>query len=211
MVTEGKAGANWFDYPLGFQFRDNAIQKPAFRLETLGEADIGRFAKRHVFVIEMANFPLRRPIRSVRLFAFSSAHGGEAPGDPGTMNAQPPPQPGERPTRFDIDSTGLVVDSRQQAVMLRVVLGPGLAFWPQSELPAITAKTAQGATRLVNLVTDTDPQGRPRATFWSLSTRGNQGAIVIDGFNIAVVATDEQDPLFALPVIIDPVIRNRNG
>jgi hypothetical protein len=211
MVADKGVELKWSDYPLGFVFRDNAVQKAAFKLATLGTADLGRFAKRHVFVIEVADCRLRRPIRSVRLFAYSESHGGEAPGDPGTVNNQPTPQPGDRPTRFDIDSTGLVADSRAQAVMLRVVLGPGLEFWPPSDLPAITAKTSDGATRLVNLAVDTDSQGRPRASFWSLSTKGNQGSIVIDGFNIAVVATDDQDPLFALPVIIDPVIRNRNG
>jgi hypothetical protein len=190
-------------------YRDNQISVPAFELLELAEADLSNHVIRGVIRIRMGDFRLRRPRRVVRKFPYLDAHAGENPASNGTAMDTPPQLPGRR-TMWDIDAADLFDPAlaQPQRVMIRIVLDDDLTFWPPEMLPTITAKDAASQRALVNLRVDTNRAGKPRATFWALRPAG-ANTIVQHSFNIAVIAPDDSNANFSLPVIIDPSVRNR--
>ncbi len=190
-------------------FRDNQISMPAFQLLDLSDADLSNHVIRGVIRVRVGDFRLKRPRRSVRRFKFEIAHGGEKPSDTGIDMPDPPPLPVRR-TLWDIDADPLFDPGLQapQRVLIRIVLADELDYWPPQMLPAITAKDEASQKGLANLVVDTNPNNLPRASFWALRPAG-AATIVQHSFNIAIVAPDETDANFTLPIIIDPSVRNR--
>jgi hypothetical protein len=190
-----------------FDERRNWIGTPAFRLLELSMRDLACFENRGTLRQEICGFPVRRPGRNIR----------EIPAS-GLARAHPQPAAvslgGGRRTRWDMDVARFWRTVQEgsaekaQRVKIEIVLLPGMEFFDQNVLPAITAKDEQSAKALVNLVVD-DEDGKPRATFWAIREAGPDVATIAHSFNIAVVAVDEDDPEFALPIIIDPPIINR--
>jgi hypothetical protein len=132
---------------------------------------------------------------------------GNDQGNSGEKVAQPNQIHPHRRTRWDIDAAQ-IAGAGKKRVRIKVVLAEGLEFFPVAwEIPAITAKSEAAANRLVNLETGLTDNGRHFAQFWALSAAGGQPHA--DEYNIAIVAKDDDDTNFALPIIIDPPIRNR--
>lgn len=198
-----------YQMPAGLRYQDNRISMPAFSLLELSDTDLSQHEKMGVIRLRIGNFRLRKPGRSVRRFKWESQHDGENPSSVGQGMPDPSDIKG-RKTRWDVDPSELFNPqlAKAQRVLIRVVLDDDLIFWDENVLPAITAKDAQSQQALANLVVDAAPDGRPRASFWALRP-ANPTIDVEHGFNIAVVAVDETNPKFSLPVIIDPSVKNR--
>lgn len=191
-------------------FKDNQISTPAFQLLELSEADLSGHEPMGVIKVRVGDFRLRKPKREVKKHEYVPAHAGENPAVTGTDMPNPPPHLGRR-TLWDIDTEPLFDPglNRPQRVMIRIVLANKLDYWPPEMLPAITAKDQASANALAKLVVDKQPtNGLPRATFWALRPKG-ASAVVHHSFNIAILAPDETEKDFTLPIIIDPSVRNR--
>ncbi len=190
-------------------YRNNEIAVPAFELLTLSSTDLSAHEIMGVIRVKVGDFRLRKPRRAVRRHKYEDAHQGEKPNSTGTDMPTPPPLSARR-TLWDIDAEALFDPSlnKAQRVMIRILLDDGLTYWPMQMLPAITAKDAASQKALANLVVDTNPAGLPRASFWALRPAG-ASTVVQHSFNIAIVAPDETNPNFSLPIIIDPSVRNR--
>lgn len=178
----------------------SSMVRLAWRLRD--NVDLGAYADAGTVRVLVRNRTLRAPGRAVR------RNGNDDVPDSGTAVPQPGAIHAARRTRLDIDAAALAGAGRKR-LQIRVILAEGLEFFPAAwDIPAITAKSEAAATRLVNLKTGViTGRNLHYASFWALSEAG--GTPVADEYNIAVVAIDEDDKAFALPVIIDPPIRNR--
>ncbi len=200
----------WRHYAPAVIFTGSSICTSAFEMNDLPERELSGFEIRGVLRKTIHNFRLRCPDRGIRHFHWSAADGGENPNDAGTSHDQPI-IPG-RPTRWDMDLTEYWhptshPDHRSaQRIMIRFVLSKGIEFFPN--IPPITAKSKDSLGNLCNPVVDTDPSGRHRVSFWALKHRDTDASQLDHAFNIAIVAEDALDGRFALPIIIDPSIRN---
>lgn len=214
-MTLEKGPTSWREYPPLYRYSDGRICTPALMLLELPNMELGAYTPRGVLVKRIDNFRIRKPGRGVLQFPWSDAHQGEDPADKGKDHPQPK-HPG-KPTRWDMDARGFYAPpgdpdhQKAQRVLVRFVLDDGLEFFDPAVLPAITAKDAVSQAQMANLTVDTTAgrNPRPRASFFVLRPAGPNRADSLVSFNIAVVAVDDTDPSFALPIIIDPGIPNR--
>jgi hypothetical protein len=205
MAEPDEADSAW-DLESGFRFVNGRLGKPAFGLIDLAQADLALYQDRGTVIHTIEGFFTRLPGRNVKQ---RNANGQTVDHQrPASMPA------GIAPTQWDIDATALwttatnPVQTPAQKLRIEVRLGEGVRFFPPSSgVPAITAKTAASADRLVNLEVDLF-EGKPRAVFHAILPGGTAPSFVGHGFNIAVVMRDAGDSRLSLPIIIDPTVRN---
>ena len=197
----------------GLKFIGNQLVREAFALEALGQADLESFVLVKKIVLRIGNFAIRKPPRNVRLYPPDFNKPEDETWNKGPPHIQPgPPQGSNRRTRWDIDASDLLlpVNGTRARLEINVVLGEKLRFWRPDGLPAITAKSKDAAKRLVNLELFWNKDNLAVARFHALGPAAVQGSQKVDdGYNIAMVATDEADAAFSLPLIVDPPFRNR--
>lgn len=134
----------------------------------------------------------------------------------GRKTSQPKQDFGKRKTLWDIDAQGLCTGTAKQKVKVNIIIDTGKnVFFQQVEIggrpsapigaaDVTSAAAFSGAT----LPTETSP-GIWTASFWLLCEA--TPVTRLSKFNLALHVRDSVEIGYGLPLIVDPIIRNRAG
>jgi hypothetical protein len=172
----------------------------AWNLGKLEPEQLEQYQKTKAVRLVVGKFLVTAPGRKVLEHPFKA--NSDDPHGSGTEMLQPTTINAQRKTRWDLSLKGFGSGGRKERARVIIELtGNRLKFYPGFE---VTAKTKADSERLVNLWVNED---ETRASFWVLSE--GSGTDAEYGFNVGLVAIDDSNGQFSMPILVDPAIEAR--
>jgi hypothetical protein len=167
--------------------------------------DVGLYVEVGTIELNIRDFYPRKLLRDVTV----QPRGGR-------KASQPKQNFGNGKTLWDIDAQGLCTGTARQKVKVNIVINSDKnVYFQQVEIGGRTSApigaadaTSAGAFSSATLPTETAP-GIWTASFWLLCEATPVSRL--SKFNLALDVRDSVEAGYGLPLIVDPIIRNRAG